>query len=906
MPHASYECLASSEIQLEFDTVFHDLTGHTPLGWQRRLYARFLAGRIPDVCVLPTGLGKTSVVPIWLLALAEQAARGEVRLPRRLVYVVHRRTVVDQVTSLAEQLRARLLDPVGPDLERIASALRGLISIGSSPLAVSTLRGELADNREWIVDPSRATIIVGTVDMIGSRLLFSGYGDGQYHRPLHAGLLGQDSLIVLDEAHLVPAFGNLLRTVARVQREIREPRPVRVMELTAVARPEHLTLPDVFRLEPEDEQDAFVQDRLYATKLLRVTEAEIEFLPEKLAEVAASYEGTSSKIIVFVRSPEDAGKISHLLVRRHRVPDRRVALLTGTIRGFERDRLIEQNRVLHAFLDSRAQVDETLYLVCTSAGEVGTDFYADHAVMDPTTLDAFLQRLGRCNRQGGEGRNCYVDVVVPRLPGDTSADDARDPFNAAVQTTARLLMEWNGRYVGPRHLEELINSLEEAVRESAFAPAPRILELDQAIVDAWSLTSVNGTLPGRPSVAPYLHGVTGDPPETYLCWRLEVTYMAREEVSAEEVSRWFPMCRILPHERLRDRADHILRGLSHLLKEHRKKRPEVDFPVVVLDERGNARFVWEERRARWPRLSDILQENIGIKYCTIVLPVEAGGLNPHGMLDPEYTEPARDVCEESPSGSKTRVRRHTRWILADYAGEEELKPLVCDWSGETPEVQLPLGMKEVYRLLLDETDEGTRRWLVLLDDPKEAEIEDPERTPIRQLLDDHSLSSREATRRISGALGLPPDLADALEVVAGRHDAGKLHPLWQHYAGNTDGGPPLARSDRYGNPGLLRGYRHEFGSLLDAEEDTDLQNHPARDLVLHLIASHHGWARPHFEPGAYDNRRPRQVNERVLEETVRRFVRLQRLFGWWGLAWLEALVRCADLASVQEAREEIP
>jgi CRISPR-associated endonuclease/helicase Cas3 len=33
-------------------------------------------------------------------------------------------------------------------------------------------------------------------------------------RPYHAGLLGADALIVLDEAHLVPPFEELLRAVA--------------------------------------------------------------------------------------------------------------------------------------------------------------------------------------------------------------------------------------------------------------------------------------------------------------------------------------------------------------------------------------------------------------------------------------------------------------------------------------------------------------------------------------------------------------------------------------------------------------------------------------------------------------------------------------------------------------------
>src|SRR5690606_9653919 len=94
-------------------------------------------------------------------------------------------------------------------------ALRRSLAIsGSESLAISTLRGQFVDNREWLEDPTRLAIIVGTVDMIGSRLLFEGYNVSRRMRPYHAGLLGTDSLIVLDEAHLVPPFERLIDQIA--------------------------------------------------------------------------------------------------------------------------------------------------------------------------------------------------------------------------------------------------------------------------------------------------------------------------------------------------------------------------------------------------------------------------------------------------------------------------------------------------------------------------------------------------------------------------------------------------------------------------------------------------------------------------------------------------------------------
>ena len=100
------------------------------------------------------------------------------------------------------------------NLKLLRDGLKRVSGIAGLPLAVSTLRGELADNEQWKDDPRCPAIVVGTIDMIGSKLLFSGYGDSQYFRPLHAGLMGCDTLFIHDEAHLTPAFSRLLFGVA--------------------------------------------------------------------------------------------------------------------------------------------------------------------------------------------------------------------------------------------------------------------------------------------------------------------------------------------------------------------------------------------------------------------------------------------------------------------------------------------------------------------------------------------------------------------------------------------------------------------------------------------------------------------------------------------------------------------
>ena len=172
-----------------FPDNFFRLTGHAPMRWQDRLFDRFIDGKIPAALDLPTGLGKTSVMAIWLVARALAKEDALKALPRRLVYVVDRRAVVDQATEEAEKLRKAL--------EGDAKHLKEPLGLGEDTLPISTLRGAHVDNREWLDDPVTPAIIVGTVDMIGSRLLFEDYGVSRKMRSYHAGMLGVDAVVIL-------------------------------------------------------------------------------------------------------------------------------------------------------------------------------------------------------------------------------------------------------------------------------------------------------------------------------------------------------------------------------------------------------------------------------------------------------------------------------------------------------------------------------------------------------------------------------------------------------------------------------------------------------------------------------------------------------------------------------------
>lgn len=504
---------ALSQPHVVFADTFRRLTGNPPFPWQTALFERFARGEIPGSCNLPTGLGKTSVIAVWLAALAGGAA-----LPRRLVYVVNRRTVVDQTTEEVEKYRRNL--DTDPGLAAIKTWL-------GRPLALSTLRGQFADNREWSDDPSRPAAVCGTVDMVGSRLLFGGYGVGWKSRPLHAGFLGQDALLVHDEAHLEPAFQQLIEAIQAEQaREPDVPWPkFRVMALTATPRGtgDVFTLTDHERLPEDAPADSNVPvhiawRRLAARKAVEfhpVADEKQDLVPA-VARLAMGHrdDPAGPAVLVFVRTVQSVGEVVKEL-KAARVPETNIETLTGTMRGLDRDQMLNTSRVFAAFKNGSGRPAGAVFLVCTAAGEVGVDMSADHLVCDLSTYDGMAQRFGRVNRYGlGDAR---IDVVVPRTfrtggdPRETARektlgllnllrrrdDDRRDASPAALgELLDRAVREGSGGTAGAT---DQVRELREYIL-AAFAPPPVVLPATDILFDAWALTTVRGILPGRPFV----------------------------------------------------------------------------------------------------------------------------------------------------------------------------------------------------------------------------------------------------------------------------------------------------------------------------------------------------------------------------------------------------------------------
>ena len=903
----------------QFKQYFEQLTGFPPLLWQQRLFKRFAENQLPDSLDLPTGLGKTSVMLLWLLARAVNQV-----LPKRLIYVVDRRVVVDQATQVAEEIRN--------GLEHLLPIKSMLGLAATEPLAVSTLRGQFVDNRQWLADPTKPAIIIGTIDMIGSRLLFEGYGVSRNMRRYHAGFLGADSLCVLDEAHLCLPFEAMLQTVsdypALHPTDIKKPLipSFKCLSLSATGKQSDKR---AFGLEDEDYQDDVVVKRLNAEKQLTLeVKNESDSLSDLLSEHAWQLKDSGQRILIFCTKREDAKKIKDDLDKRMKQEKiiYPVNLLTGSRRIQERQELAVWLKKYGFLAGASTNLETPAFLVATSAGEVGIDLDADHMVCDLVAYERMVQRFGRVNRRGEKQAQIKVIAIPPKHPSinrpikpvkpeATSDKKAQKVYQKKLETFPQDLFNYRQAWKEYRNYQAqrkilialkkdaspgsililkkhaLVDQRTKILLENALSKEPLRPALTRALVDAWSMTSLEQHT-ARPAIEPWLRGwLPNKEPETTLVWREYLPWRENDaSPNTTEVEAFFEHAPIHLSETLEVPVYQAVGTLLKRLKQVFKGKEFPEKPVLlVLNQSGK---LVKDGALTARQLVDKETKDLQnlFAYQQVVLARWLGGLSSAGLLDEHADDAALITLDHqwSPDSLRETVGYRIQCVEQDEAVEA--------------------GWHTVHRFnpSSDEQEEPTKVWLIqVYRGEKSPQQGDPAITRFNQSLNAHLHWAGQEMAKIAAQLALPSDYAQMLVIAIKAHDLGKNRLLWQTAMNAPQTGRPYAKTKGGGNPKSLGGYRHEFGSLADVADNEELNALPTElyDLALHLIASHHGYACPVIAP--IDPKAPPSILAERAQQAALRFARLQRQWGPWGLAWWEAVFRAADHRASQISDELI-
>lgn len=926
----------------DFRAFFRDVHGYEPFPWQQRLTARVLSKGWPKTIDLPTGTGKTAVLDTAIFALA---CDPEVA-PRRTVFVIDRRIVVDQVHRRARKIRDAIADGGTSVLRQVQERLKMLAD--GEPLGVAALRGGIPIDREWTHRPEQPWVLVSTVDQFGSRLLFRGYGVSRGMHPIHAGLAGNDCLVILDEVHLSAPFAETLEQVVALPAG---PLPRRYGIVQMSATPGSSGRDNTFRLDR-------VADLEECEELRKRVRAEKQ---AKLVSVA-SRKAVPSVVLKTIKAigkpggPPSVGSLGVIVNRirtarevYHQLSESGVAvhLLTGRMRPLDRVAVLQE--IDHAVDPDRAvakEDDQVTVVVATQAIEVGADFSFDALITECAPVDSLRQRFGRLDRRGeyfrdtGSPASAWILGIRPDLRAKRP-----DPiYGDAVKAT------WE--YLKKRARQDLVDvgplSL-DGFPEDAVAPrhlAPLLLHTH---IDAWVQT--NPPPITWPPIDWFLHGIDRtEIPEVAVVWRRD----RRAEVLSLVPPR---QAESLPVPL--DAAKSWLSGGS-----------EVDVADVQrFGSPDDDEFDAVSECVRWRgvgQLPEVIKSTGDIRPGdTLVVDPGRGGLQAY-TWSPSSEDEVSDLGDAAQAAHGRRVTlrldrsppwpsnvdlpvpdgeldvdirprdRIQRWLTGELTTAKSAASEgtgITDWG----EVLARLDRAFDWEPVGSADDDGDRYYILTerhhdtgrpIVDPSVFSGSDDagSRTGSAVTLREHLDGVATRVASIGRRLGLPSELVDDLRLAGQLHDIGKVDRRFQSQL--VGGDPvalvsldePLAKS-LPGTRRVLRyppGMRHELASLaLLASDRTVLAAANDPELVLHLIGTHHGWGRPlapvieDLNPQrltyTYDGSTALEANTDLTSsplalEMAYRFWRLVERYGHYGLAWLETILRLADhQESAQEA-----
>ncbi len=869
---------ATADRRLEpFDEFFHRAAGEAPFPFQKRF-----ADELPALIDIPTGLGKTAMAVVgWLWR--RFAAGDEVRrqTPRRLVYCLPMRVLVEQTRDNAV-LWLHNLDLLAGNAEFDEHGgrmrLRSYTPDFGDPtkIAVHVLMGG-EDEEDWDIYPERETIIIGTQDMLLSRAINRGYAASRARWPMHFGLLHSDCLWVFDEIQLM---GSGLATTAQLE-AFRRLLPEQNTEsanngcrsvwMSATMQADWLKTVDFkdgvdalprLELDGEDHKNAQVRNRWNAKKPLTKATAVMDKLAALADEIRQAHK-PGTRTIVVVNTVKRACELHRALEeafngasaagagdgrcagrrRSESLPDGDVVAAApkpNLVLLHSHFRPTERAKQVGAVLADIASDGPGTIVVSTQVIEAGVDVSATTLFTELAPWASLVQRFGRCNRRGEQNDQASVHWID--VPDKDAAPYDPEDLKKARET----LMAIGEKSEAQRSVS--LAALNELDVKLPFNHTHVIRRRD--LIDLFDTT-------------PDLAGND-----------IDIDRFVREVEESDVRVFWRTWDRPKKHE-----------------------PPPNDEPA--------------------PRREELCPAPVG-EFRAFAKQPHNGGVWRWNFLDKTWERadvgriaPGQVFLVHADAGGYSTEQG---WNRASRARVEPIAPPMGA-KGETPDATDGDGLSRigVWQTIAEHTDEVC-----------------------------------EELEHIMGALGLAGADADALRRAARYHDWGKAHEIFQ--SALPDGVPDRlriwAKAMRALKPYGRRHFRHELASALAVlqrpNEELEELDEDSLNLVAYLVAAHHGKVRlsirslpnemrpdgdRRFARGVWDDdalpatdlgggitaqavtlslepmelglcEQPPFAGEPSWAE---RMIRLRDTLGPFRLAYLEAILRAADMRASEAA-----
>lgn len=872
---------------MTFEEFFKIVHGYDPFPWQIKAADHLVMGEPLSAVNVPTASGKTAMIDAGVYAAAHGGAR-------RIAFIIDRRVVVDEAYLRAQKIVDRLEDT---GLKSFADAL--------GRVQIVRLRGGVHGDDDWVFYPDRVSVIISTVDQVGSRLLHRGYGVSSRMHPVHAGFLGNDALYIVDEAHISTPFVQTVNWARHYGAD------VRLITMTATPTEKE---GGTIELSTKDLSNPVLKKRLEASKRVRLVQSseEDDFTREsdfvkKAVSGADRLSQNAEVVCVLVNRVATARRIWESFAKQKR----RAELLIGRIRPYDRDRLMERLTPLVSAGRAR-KAGEPLFIIATQTVEVGADFDFDALVTESASLSALRQRFGRLDRLGEIGTTHGVILYRPKY--DRKGELAPDSiYGNEIHQSWEWLSGISDEGSVDFGISAMSNNMDgDGVPKEDAIGAPVLLPTHMEMLAA--------TGPDAPNidVSPWLHGAQSGSADVSIVWRADL--------DPERPDLWKATARLSPpltREALEIPLYAVLAWLEKGAVQDVSDLEGAPSPFSRADSSSSV--------LRWRGQDDceVVPSGEIRPGDTLVVPAAYGGSDAYGWAprNRSLVEDVADLC------SLERGRNHvvrlvpglTGWLERDEALVLEVaEEIVAAETAVDPETGVDedrvISAHKELRDLISQLDHP------LVNIYKgQYEIE---RHPLRGvILRGFVMDEMQASLNS----GVPVELKRHLENVtktasqlASNHPEGEqiIEAAELHDLGKSDfrfqimlhgdpvsasAGPLLAKSGlrkfsqrlaAYHASGLPKGFRHEVGSLEHSELKKD-----GKELPRHLIASHHGYGRPWF-PRCDASDVPGVEYTLLGSVWAEQFIGLLKRYGYWGLAEMELLIRSADVRASMVEREE--